>query len=172
MVRRVESCRHPTIAAVQGAAIAGGCELALHCDLRVVADNAQFAMPLARLGIVLPLALTQKLVEIVGPAFTRQILFTARPVTAQRAFAIGMVHDLVPLGELEGASMALAKTIAANAPLSLIGMKATIQRTMSLRESISSDDLTDLVLRARDSADAQEGVRAQLERRLPVFRGE
>src|SRR2546430_1310330 len=85
VLRRIELCRHPTLAVVHGDAFAGGCELALHCDLRVAAEPARFAMPLARLGLVVPFTLGQKLVEIVGPAMTRQILFTGRPLTAPRA---------------------------------------------------------------------------------------
>ena len=72
VLRRVESSRHPTIALVHGDAIAGGCELALHCDLRVAADTARFGMPLARIGLVVPFPLAQKLVEVIGPAATRQ----------------------------------------------------------------------------------------------------
>ena len=124
--------RHPTIAMVQGDALAGGCELALHCDMRVVSDVARFGMPLARIGLVIPFQLCQKLVEIVGPAFTKQILLSGQPVDAKRAYEIGMVHQLVSAAELEEATYALARTIAGNAPLSLSGMKATIHRAISL----------------------------------------
>ena len=70
---RVERSRHPTIALVHGDAIAGGCELALHCDLRVMADTARIGMPLARIGMIVPFVLGQKLLEIIGPAHTRQL---------------------------------------------------------------------------------------------------
>ena len=73
LLGKIETSRHPTIAMVQGDALAGGCELALHCDLRVVSEVARFGMPLARLGLIVPFRLGQKLVEIVGPAFTKQI---------------------------------------------------------------------------------------------------
>src|SRR2546427_771310 len=85
VLRRIEQCRHPTLAVVHGDAFAGGCELALHCDLRVAAEPASFAMPLARLGLVVPFTLGQKLIEIIGPAMTRQILMVGRPLTARRA---------------------------------------------------------------------------------------
>src|SRR5881296_3122286 len=101
VLQRVERSRHPTIALVHGDAIAGGCELALHCDLRVAADVAHFGMPLARIGLVAPFPLTRKLIEIIGPAFTRQLLFTGRLVDARRAYEIGMVHQVVPAAELE-----------------------------------------------------------------------
>jgi enoyl-CoA hydratase/carnithine racemase len=171
ILQMIEGSRHPTIAMVQGDALAGGCELALHCDLRVVSDVARFGMPLARLGLVIPFPLCQKLVEIVGPAFTKQILLSGQPVDAKRAYEIGMVHQLVPAAELEDATYALARTIAGNAPLSLSGMKTTIHRTISLRKTIEYQDLTQLSKQARVSEDAKEGVQAMLEKRKPQFRG-
>ncbi len=172
VLRRVERSRHPTIAMVHGDALAGGCELALHCDLRVAADTARLGMPLARIGLIAPFPLTQKLVEIIGAAHTRYLLFTGRPIDARRAWEIGMVHEVVPRAEIEAATAALARTIADNAPLSLLGMKATIHRALSTREAIPHDDLDSLARRARQSADAGEGRRAMLEKRRPVFRGE
>jgi len=169
---RVERSRHPTIAMVHGDAIAGGCELALHCDLRVAADVARFGMPLARIGLVVPFVLGQKLIEIIGPAHTRHLLFTGQPIEARRAHEIGMVHQVVPAAELEAATAQLAQGIARNAPLALAGIKATIQRAISLRESITHADLDEATGRARQSADASEGRRAMLEKRRPVFRGE
>ena len=172
VLRQIERSRHATIAMVQGDAYAGGCELALHCDLRLVAEHARFAMPLARIGLVVPFLLGQKLVEIVGPAFTRQILLTGQPVDARRAHEMGMVHEVLAREELETRTYGLARAMAGNAPLSLAGMKATIQRALAARENIEHADLDDLVSRARKSADAREGVRAMLEKRPPVFRGE
>jgi len=170
--QQIERSRHPTIAMINGDAYAGGCELALHCDLRVAAEGARFAMPLARIGLIVPFVLGQKLVEIVGPAFTREILLTARPVTTARAFEMGMLHQVVPAGELEQATYDLARTIADNAPISLAGMKQTILRAASAREQIPHGDLDAATSRARKSADAREGVRAMLEKRRPNFQGE
>ena len=99
--QQIERSRHPTIAMVHGDALAGGCELALHCDLRVASEGAHFGMPLARLGLVVPFPLGQKLVEIIGPAFTKQILLTGQPIDAKRAYEIGMIHQLVSNSELE-----------------------------------------------------------------------
>lgn len=172
VLQRIEASRHPTIAMIQGAAFAGGCELALHCDLRIAADVARFAMPLARIGLVVPFPLGQKLVEIVGPAFTREILLTGRPVDARRAYEMGMLHAVVPAAALEQATYDTARTIAENAPLSLAGMKAMIGRAVSLRERLDHKDLDELARRARASSDAREGVRAMLEKRKPAFRGE
>jgi len=111
-------------------------------------------------------------VEIIGPSHTRELLFTGRPIDAARARDIGMVHRVVPAAQVEEATYELARTIAANAPLSLQGIKATIQRAISQREGISHDDLDALAGRARTSADASEGRRAMLDKRRPIFRGE
>jgi enoyl-CoA hydratase/carnithine racemase len=172
VLRRVERSKLPTIAVVHGDAIAGGCELALHCDLRVMADGARIGMPLARIGLIVPFTLGQKLVEIIGPAHTRHLMFTGRPIDARRALEIGMVHQVVPAAEIEAATQTLARTIADNAPLSLAGIKAVIQRALELREKITADDLDAAARRARSSADASEGRRAMLEKRKPNFRGE
>jgi len=171
LFHQLEALRHPTIAMVHGDALAGGCEMALHCDLRVAADVARFGMPLARLGLVVPFALTCKLVEVIGTAFTRQFLLTAQPIHATRAYEIGLVHQVVPLADVEQATYTMARTIAGNAPLALQGIKTSIQRATSLREQIAHADLEALTERTRHSADAREGVRAWLEKRPPVFRG-
>jgi enoyl-CoA hydratase/carnithine racemase len=172
VLERVERSPHPTIAMIQGDALAGGLQLALHCDLRVAAEGARLGMPLARVGLVPPYPLTRKLVEIAGPAHARWLLLTARPVDARRALEIGLVHEIVPPERLDGACIALARHIAGNAPLSLAGMKAAIQRALSAGAGVPHEDLDALVREARRSADASEGRRAMLERRPPVFRGE
>ena len=172
VLQRVEASRHPTIALVHGDAIAGGCELALHCDLRVMAASARIGMPLARIGMIVPFPLGRKLVEIIGPAHTRQLLFTGRPIDGTRAYEIGMVNQVTPAAEVEAAAQSLARTIADNAPLSLAGMKAVVQRIVSARPAVDHGDLDADALRARKSADASEGRRAMLEKRKPSFRGE
>ena len=168
----LESCPQPTIAAVQGDAVAGGCELALHCDLRVAGDTARFAMPLARIGIAVPVPFTWKLVDTIGAAATKEILFTGEPVGAEAALALGLVNQVVAAADLDRAVQALARQIAQNAPLSVRAMKAFVQRAVEARRSYRRDDLEDLYRRVRSSADAREGLAAQRERRPPVFRGE
>jgi enoyl-CoA hydratase/carnithine racemase len=172
VLQRVEQSRHPTIAMLHGDAIAGGCELALHCDLRIAAEPARLGMPLARIGLIVPFPLLQKLVEVIGSAHTRELLFTGRLVSARRALEIGMVHQVVARDEIEAATESLARTIAANAPLSLTGIKASLLRAVSLRERVEHADIDALARAAHGSADAAEGQRAMLEKRPPVFRGE
>jgi enoyl-CoA hydratase/carnithine racemase len=168
---RVERSRHPTIAMVHGDAIAGGCELALHCDLRIAAEPARLGMPLVRIGLLVPFPLLQKLVEIIGSAGTRELLFIGKPVTALRALEMGMVHQVVPAAEIESTTMALARTIPGHAPLSLTGIKAGLLRAVSLRDQVDHRDIDELARQAHQSADAAEGRQAMLEKRPPVFRG-
>jgi enoyl-CoA hydratase/carnithine racemase len=167
----LEALPQPTIAAVQGEAVAGGCELALHCDLRVAGDRARFSMPLARIGLAVPVRLVWKLVDTIGQAATRELLFTGEAVDAAAACRLGLVNRVVPAGELGAAAAALAEQIARNAPLSLHVMKASAQRLAEQRRLIPRDDLEALAREVRASADLQEGLAAQRERRPPVFRG-
>src|SRR5437773_958859 len=168
----LERCPQATIAAVQGDAIAGGCELALHCDLRIAADCAHFAMPLARIGIAVPVTLTWKLVDTIGAAATKELLFTGEGLGAPEALALGLVNRVVPPGSLEAAVGELARQIAHNAPLSVRAMKAFVQRLAEERRAYRRDELEALFHRVQGSADAREGLAAQRERRSPVFRGE
>ncbi len=168
----LDHCPQPTIAAVQGDAVAGGCELALHCDLRVAADSARFSMPLARIGLAVPVALTWKLVDMIGMAKTKEMLFTGDPVGAEEALRLGLANRVVSAGELERAVLALAAHIKQNAPLAVRAMKAFVQRAVGHRRELARDDLDDLARQVRTSKDLQEGLAAQRERRAPAFRGE
>lgn len=172
VLEHLEACPQPTIAAVQGDAVAGGCELALHCDIRVAADNARFSMPLARIGLAVPVTLTWKLIDIVGVAKTNELLFTGEGVGAETALALGLANRVVPAEELDSSVGSLARQITNNAPLGIRAMKAFVQRYLSFRRSIPREDLEEMHRRVRMSQDLQEGLAAQRERRTPVFRGE
>src|SRR5581483_9293788 len=163
---RLEQFPVPTIAAVQGAALAGGCELALHCDLRVAAQDARIGMTVARVGLLVPYDFIRKLIEVIGSANTAQILYTGEPVTAERALQMGMVHEVVAVDKLDAA------TVAANAPLSLRTMKKSLRRSMSAAFDAWHDDILEMGRMVRASKDAKEGIRAFLEKRKPVWRAE
>ena len=167
----LEACPQPTIAAVQGDAVAGGCELALHCDLRVAADTARFSMPLARIGLAVPVTLTWKLVDTIGAAKTNELLFTGEAVAAETACTLGLVNRVVPADELDSAVASLARQIVQNAPLSVRAMKAFVRRATSLHRTLAREDLEEMHRQVRSSSDLQEGLAAQRERRAPRFRG-
>ncbi|MBI2963868.1 MAG: enoyl-CoA hydratase/isomerase family protein [Deltaproteobacteria bacterium] len=167
----LERVPQPTIAMVQGEAIAGGCELALHCDLRVAAADVRFAMPLARLGLVIPLPLIQKLLDAMGTAQTKELLFTGDFFAAERVLALHLVNRLVPLAELEEATYGLAETIAANAPLAVRAFKRAIFRANAFRRTIEHEDYDAEVALIAQSEDVAEGVAAMRERRKPRFLG-
>lgn len=172
MFHRLENMPVPVIAAMQGAALAGGCELALHCDIRVAADDLRMGMTVARVGLVVPYNFIRKLIEIIGSANTAQILYTAEPVKAERALAMGMIHEIVPAEKLDEAAIAWADRISANAPLSLRVMKKSIRRALSASNDAWHDDLTEMARTVRSSKDAKEGMRAFLEKRKPVWKAE
>jgi enoyl-CoA hydratase/carnithine racemase len=161
-----------TIAAIQGAAITGGLELALHCDIRIAADDAKCGMTLGRVGLMVPYHFARKLIEVIGVANTALVLYTADLFDARRAQQIGLVNEVVPAAELVETATALAAKIAANAPLSLRAMKQILRRCMSTAFDTWHEDLLDAARQVRQSSDAREGVRAFLEKRKPVWRGE
>jgi enoyl-CoA hydratase len=169
---RLENVAVPTIAAVQGPALAGGCELALHCDLRIGGEDLRMGMTVARVGLLVPYDFIRKLIEIIGAANTAMILYTAEPVEANRALAMGMVHEIVPNAQLDSAAIRLAQKVASNAPLSLRTMKQSLRRSMSEAYDAYHQDVLEMARMVRASKDAKEGVRAFLEKRKPVWKAE
>ena len=169
---RLERFPVPTIAAVQGAALAGGLELALHCDLRIAADNARLGMTLGKVGLMVPYDFTRKLIEICGAANTAMILYSADLFDAQHGLAMGLVHQVASDAKLGETATAMAEKIAGNAPLSLRAMKATVRRCMSETFDAWHDDMLKMARDVRQSQDAKEGVRAFLEKRKPAWRAE
>jgi enoyl-CoA hydratase/carnithine racemase len=169
---RLENIPVPTIAAIQGSALAGGCELALHCDLRIAAEDARIGMTVARVGLLVPYDFIRKLIEIIGSANTAQILYTAEPVNAERALHMGMVHEVVPAGKLDQSALAWAEKVSSNAPLSLRTMKKSMRRSLSASNDAWHDDVLELGRIVRSSKDAKEGIRAFLEKRKPNWTAE
>jgi enoyl-CoA hydratase/carnithine racemase len=129
-------------------------------------------MPLARIGLAVPVTLTWKLVDTIGAAKTNELLFTGEAVAAESACMLGLVNRVVPADELDSAVASLAHQIIQNAPLSVRAMKAFVQRATSLHRTLARHDLEEMHRRVRSSADLQEGLAAQRERRAPRFRGQ
>ncbi len=169
---RLEALPIPTVSVIRGAALAGGLELGLHCDLRVAAENARLGMPVAKVGLIPPFDFTRKLIEIIGASATAYLLFSAEPVDGKRALALGMVNEVAPEAEVEAAGRKLLEKIAGNAPLSLRTIKATLRRCMRDAFLAEHKDLDEMVRAILKSSDAKEGARAFVEKRKPQWKGE
>jgi enoyl-CoA hydratase/carnithine racemase len=172
VLHAIEHYPLPVVGIVQGDAIAGGNELALHCDLVVASTRARFGMSLAQIGLAPTWFLAKKLLEVAGPVGAREILLLGDPLPAERMHQLGIISRVAPPEGLEAEAQAVIDRLAANAPLSLRAMKALLVREMAFRDGIAHEDVDRLVEAARASADAREGIAARLERRAPVFRGE
>lgn len=160
--------RTPLVAMINGYCIGGGLLTALQADLRVAADHATFAIPAAKLGVGYPYDGTELLVATVGPGAAAQLLLTAGQLDAAEALRIGLVNQVVPAGELEGAVRELAATIAGLAPLSLVAAKRSIRAVCGLDDP---DAARDAITVCWSSDDFAEGRAAFAERRPPRWLG-
>jgi enoyl-CoA hydratase len=167
----------PVIARVHGAALGAGCQIAIACDLTVVAEDARLGIPSARLGILINFENIQRLVLAVGPKRAGEILFTGRPVTGAQAADWGLANQAVPASELDATVGRLASTIAEAAPLSVQGSKRGIRVVLEhlgvdrFAEGHRVLDFDMMAAQAFASDDLQEGIRAFRERRKPDFEG-
>ena len=171
MLHAIEMFPLPVVAVVQGDAIAGGNELALHCDLVVASSSARFGMSLAQIGLAPSWFLAKKLLEVAGPVTTRRVLLLGDPLPATKLHALGLIARCVPADQLEAEASKVIDRLAANAPLSLKAMKALTVRQLEFRDGIPHDDVDALVRLALSSEDAREGMLARLERRTARFQG-
>ncbi len=167
----VRECAKPTIALIHGFCMGGAVGLAMACDLRFAAEGSKFGIPAARLSIVYPTEAIAQLVDLVGPAYAKDILYSARTVDAEEALRIGFIQRLVPAGELETYTYDYLKKVAANAPLSVRGTKAQVQAIFEGISDAHREHLRNLGIATFDSEDYREGTRAFLEKRAPRFQG-
>ena len=161
----------PIVTVVEGAAIAGGCELALHCEFIVASEDAYFGMSLAQVGLAPTWFLAKKLMEVAGPIGTREILLLGNPLPARWMHERGLIARVAPKEQLEAEVAKIVNRLSANAPLSIQAMKAMIVRQLAFRDNVGHDDIDALVQSARKSNDAKEGMSARLEKRQPNFTG-
>jgi enoyl-CoA hydratase/carnithine racemase len=165
----LRDCRKPTIAAVSGYGVGGGCALALACDFRVGDTSTRMGIPAARLGIVYGELDCALLFRQVGLANAKRILYSGRHFAANDCTAIGLL-DIVASGALAGAH-ALAAEIVESAPLSLAGSKLVLEALADGSVAAHRHEISAIIDRAMISADYREGTRAFLEKRKPVFTG-
>ncbi len=167
----MNSMEKPMVAMINGFCLGGGLGTALTADIRIAADDAQFGIPAARMGLGYPYRGMKALVDVVGPAYAKEIMFTARRFSAEEALRIGLVNRVVPVAALEETVRELAATIAANAPLTVRASKAIIG------EALKDEGARDMALCERlaegcmASEDYKEGRRAFMEKRPPAFVG-
>ena len=143
----IESFPLPVIAAVNGFALGGGCELAMSCDIRICSDNAMFGQPEVGLGITPGFGGTQRLPRIVGLGMAKQLLYTARNIDANEALRIGLVNAVVPQADLMETAVKMANTIAKNAPIAVRackkavneGMQVSIDKAVEIEEQLFGD---------------------------------
>jgi len=171
VIDRLERVAVPTIAQVHGVAAGAGCAIALTCDFRVCTPAAQFGVPIARtLGNCLSAANVARIADLIGPARTKDLLFTGRLIDAAEATSLGLVTAAVERQGLDAAVRDLAQTLAANAPLTIRATKETLRR-LAGRRRLDAGAADDLIAACYASADFREGVASFIEKRRPRFTG-
>ncbi len=168
LLRSFERSPIVTVAAVNGLALGGGCELAMACDLRLAAASARFGQPEVKLGIIPGFGGTQRLARLVGPAKALELNLVGDPIPATEAAACGLANRVVPDEELLDTALALAQALAAQAPLAVAQIKR-VSANPDLDAGIAAEQAAFAEVFA--SADAREGIGAFLEKRPPVFTG-
>jgi enoyl-CoA hydratase/carnithine racemase len=168
---RVEAFPKPTIAAINGYALGGGCELALACDIRVAADSAKFGQPELGLGIIPAAGATQRLPRIVGLGWAKHLVLTGDIIDARQALEIGLVTAIMPASQLQLRARELAKRILRQGPLA--ARLAKLALNASARVDLDSGLLIETLAQAicYSSEDKKEGTSAFLEKRRPRFEG-
>jgi enoyl-CoA hydratase len=168
---KFQAFRKPTIARIRGFCLGGGLAIAMQTDLRIAAVDSEFGIPAARLSIAYGFDGLRNLVNLVGPAHARMILYTGRRIDAAEAQRIGLINRMVSDEELSDAVLDIARTIADNAPLSVAASKFTITEVMKDPAERDMAEVARLAKLCFDSEDYKEGRRAFMEKRPPVFKG-
>jgi enoyl-CoA hydratase/carnithine racemase len=159
----IEQLGKPVIAAVNGFALGGGCELAMACTLRIASENAIFGQPEVKLGLIPGYGGTQRLVRLVGRGRAAQMLITGETIDAAEALRIGLVNQIAPRQELLAAAEAVAKKVIANAPLAVKFCLEAMERGMEFEATAFGLCCA--------TEDMKQGTAAFLEKRVPVFKG-
>jgi enoyl-CoA hydratase/carnithine racemase len=166
---RVARVRKPVIAQIEGVAVGGGFGIVSGADLRIATPDARFGLPMARtLGNCLSMTNYARFMDALGPSRLKEMMFTARLMSAEEARTAGFVHEIVPRESIEARVRELARTVASHAPITLWVTKEAIRRIQQARALPDGDDL---IATTYASADFREGVRAFVEKRPPKWTG-
>lgn len=167
----IENCGVPVIAAISGAAVGGGCELALSCHLRVAATNATFSLPETKLGVITAYGGTQRLARLTGSGRALEMMLANTKMTAEEALRCGLVNRVVEAEQLQTEAENLAREIAALAPLAIRACLEAVTRGQGLPLEDGLKLEAELFSRLLSTEDMREGTRAFLEKRAPLFQG-
>lgn len=167
----IEEMNKPVVAAINGFALGGGCELAMACTFRIAAERARLGQPEISLGMIPGFAGTQRLTRLVGRAVALDLLLTGRHVEAEEALRLGLVHRVVPGSRLMAAARALAAEMAAKAPLAVRYILEAVRRGADMTMDDAQALEASLFGLAAASDDSREGTAAFLEKRAPAFKG-
>ncbi len=168
---RIRRIRTPMIAAVNGYALGGGCELVMHCDMIIASENARFGQPEINIGVIPGAGGTQRLARTLGKYRTMEMVLTGIPVSAQELASLGLVNHVVPKGEHLTEALKLARTVAAQPPIAVRLAKEAVLTAFetSLSEGLDSERKNFFLLFATE--DMREGMRAFIEKRKAQFKG-
>jgi enoyl-CoA hydratase/carnithine racemase len=169
--REIERCGRPWIAAVNGLALGGGCELALACDLRVLDPGAEIGLTETKIGVIPGGGGTVRLARIVGLGRAKELILTARRVTAAEALQMGLANRVSAPGESVAAAVALASGIAANAPVAVAAAKAAVDEAWDLAMDAALEREREHYEKVLLSEDRLEGLKAFAEKRPPAWKG-
>lgn len=167
----IARAERPTIAMIDGYCIGGGLGIALSCDFRFAAEGSTFGIPAAKLGLAYAASGTRRLVDIVGPAFAKEIFFTARRFTCDEALSMGLINRVFSRDTLEAQTRDTCAIIAENAPLTVMTAKKVVDETLKAPENFDAQYCDQLIERCFSSEDYAEGRKAFMEKRKPQFKG-
>lgn len=167
---RIEEMTKPVVAAVNGFALGGGCELAISCHLRVASENARFGQPEVSLGLIPGYGGTQRLPRLIGKGIATELVLTGDLISAERAYEIGLVNRVVPQEDLLDTAKSMLKTIVSKAPIAVaFALEAMRASELPLRQGLRHEAA--LFGQAFATEDFKEGISAFLEKRLATFKG-